>query len=93
MNFTASDHHPHISPPLASGERDAESRLLIASIGPSVTDNTFDTLIRHPDLLRQWMPFTVALAVTGGDLAPSSGDCHPPHGLAVPSRVRAEIDG
>jgi 4-carboxymuconolactone decarboxylase len=51
--------------PLPSGERDAESRLLIASIGSSATDNTFDTLIRHPDLLRQWMPFTVALAVTG----------------------------
>src|SRR3979490_2992753 len=51
--------------PLPSGERDAESRLLIASIGSSATDNTFDTLVRHPDLLRQWMPFTVALAVTG----------------------------
>src|SRR5260370_4687635 len=51
--------------PLPSGERDAESRLLIASIGSSATGNTFDTLIRHPDLLRQWMPFTLALAVTG----------------------------
>src|SRR5260370_10943036 len=51
--------------PLPWGEQDAESRLLIASIGSSATDNTFDTLIRHPDLLRQWMPFTVALAVTG----------------------------
>jgi 4-carboxymuconolactone decarboxylase len=51
--------------PLSSGERDAESRLLIASIGSSATDNTFDTLVRHPNLLRQWMPFTVALAVSG----------------------------
>ena len=51
--------------PLPSGERDAESRLLIASIGSSATDNTFDTLVRHPNLLRQWMPFTVALAVSG----------------------------
>src|SRR5258708_29321457 len=50
--------------PLPSGERDAESRLLIASIGSSATDNTFDTLVRHPNLLRQWIPFTVALAVS-----------------------------
>jgi 4-carboxymuconolactone decarboxylase len=51
--------------PLPPGERDAESRLLINSIGSSGTDNTFNTLVRHPNLLRQWMPFTVALAVTG----------------------------
>ena len=51
--------------PLPPGERDAESRLLIDSIGSSGTDNTFNTLVRHPNLLRQWMPFTVALAVTG----------------------------
>jgi 4-carboxymuconolactone decarboxylase len=51
--------------PLPTGDRDAESRLLIASIGSGATDNTFNTLVRHPNLLRQWMPFTVALAVTG----------------------------
>jgi len=51
--------------PLPSGEGDAESRALIDSIGSSATDNTFDTLARHPNLLRQWMPFTVALAVNG----------------------------
>jgi 4-carboxymuconolactone decarboxylase len=51
--------------PLPAGDRDAESRLLIASIGSSGTDNTFNTLVRHPNLFRQWMPFTVALAVTG----------------------------
>ena len=51
--------------PLPPAERDAESRLLIDSIGSSGTDNTFNTLVRHPNLLRQWMPFTVALAVTG----------------------------
>jgi 4-carboxymuconolactone decarboxylase len=51
--------------PLPPGERDAESRLLIDSVGSSGTDNTFNTLVRHPNLLRQWMPFTVALAVTG----------------------------
>ena len=51
--------------PLPPGDRDAESRLLIASIGSGATDNTFNTLVRHPNLLRQWMPFTVALAVTG----------------------------
>jgi hypothetical protein len=39
--------------PLPPGERDAESRLLIASIGSSATDNTFNTLVRHPNLLRQ----------------------------------------
>jgi 4-carboxymuconolactone decarboxylase len=52
-------------PPLPAGERDAESRVLIDNIGSSATDNTFDTLARHPNLLRQWMPFTVALAVIG----------------------------
>ena len=52
-------------PPFPAGERDAESRVLIDSIGSSATDNTFDTLARHPNLLRQWMPFTIALAVTG----------------------------
>jgi 4-carboxymuconolactone decarboxylase len=52
-------------PPLPAGERDAGSHVLIDSIGSSATDNTFDTLARHPNLLRQWMPFTVALAVTG----------------------------
>ncbi len=52
-------------PPFPAGERDAESRVLIDSIGSSATDNTFDTLARHPNLLRQWMPFTVALVVTG----------------------------
>ena len=51
--------------PLPPAERDPESRLHMASIGSRATDNTFNTLIRHPDLLRQWMPFTVALAVTG----------------------------
>ena len=51
--------------PLPPGERDAESRLLIDSIGSSATDNTFDTLVRHPNLLRQWMTFTVSLAVNG----------------------------
>jgi 4-carboxymuconolactone decarboxylase len=64
MNDIVRPSSPRILP-LSSGELDAESRLLIASIGSSATHNTFDTLIRHPDLLRQWMPFTVALAVTG----------------------------
>jgi 4-carboxymuconolactone decarboxylase len=64
MNDIVRPSSPRIHP-LPRGERDAESRVLIDSIGSSATDNTFDTLIRHPDLLRQWMPFTVALAVTG----------------------------
>jgi 4-carboxymuconolactone decarboxylase len=51
--------------PLPPGERDTESRVLIDGIGSSATGNTFDTLVRHPNLLRQWMPFTVALAVNG----------------------------
>ena len=41
------------------------SRALMDSIGSSATDNTFGTLVRHPSLLRQWISFTVALAVTG----------------------------
>ena len=51
--------------PLPPGERDAESRLLIDSIGSSGTDNTFDTLIR-----RQWMPFTVAEGALNRSLSP-----------------------
>jgi 4-carboxymuconolactone decarboxylase len=51
--------------PLPPGDRDAESKALIDSIGSSATDNFFDTLVRHPNLLRRWMPFTVALAVNG----------------------------
>src|SRR6201993_3036526 len=62
MNDIVRPSSPRIHPP---GERDAESRVLIASIGSSGTDNTFNTLVRHPNLLRQWMSFTVALAVTG----------------------------
>jgi 4-carboxymuconolactone decarboxylase len=64
MNHIGRPPSPRIQP-LAPGDRDAESRALIDSIGSSATDNTFDTLVRHPNLLRQWMPFTVALAVTG----------------------------
>jgi 4-carboxymuconolactone decarboxylase len=51
-------------PPFPAGKPDAESRVLIDSIGSSATDNTVNTLARHPNLLRQWMPFTVALVVT-----------------------------
>ena len=47
MTFMASDHHPAYPPPSLGGERDAESRFLIARIGSSATDNTFDTLIRQ----------------------------------------------
>ncbi len=64
MNHIVRPSSPRVQP-LPPGERDAESRALIDSIGSNATDNTFDTLIRHPNLLRQWMPFTVALAVTG----------------------------
>lgn len=44
--------------------------MLIDSIGSSATDNTFDTLVRHPNLLRQWMPFTAALEGAGLRLRP-----------------------
>jgi len=64
MNHIVRPSSPRVQP-LPPGERDAESRALIDSIGSNATDNTFDTLVRHPNLLRQWMPFTVALAVTG----------------------------
>src|ERR1700756_285130 len=64
MKHIARPSSPRIHP-LPPGERDAESRLLIDSIGSSATGNTFDTLVRHPDLLRQWMTFTVSLAVNG----------------------------
>jgi 4-carboxymuconolactone decarboxylase len=51
--------------PLPPEDRDPEAKELIDSMGSSSTDNTFDTLARHPSLVRAWMPFTVALAVTG----------------------------
>ncbi len=50
-------------PPFPAGKPDAESRVLIDSIGSSATDNTVNTLARHPNL-NQWMPFIVALVVT-----------------------------
>jgi 4-carboxymuconolactone decarboxylase len=52
------------SPPFPEGKPDAESRVLIDSIGSSAADSTVNTLTRHPNLLRQWMPFIVALVVT-----------------------------
>src|SRR4030081_3718992 len=64
MNDIVRPSSPRIHP-LPPGDRDAESRLLIDSIGSSATDNTFDTLVRHPNLLRQWMTFTVSLAGNG----------------------------
>ena len=51
--------------PLPPEDREPEAKALIDSISSSSTDNTFHTLARHPSLLRTWMPFTVALAVTG----------------------------
>ena len=64
MNHIVRPSSPRVQP-LPPGERDAESRALIDSIGSNATDNTFDTLVRHPNLLRQWMTFTVSLAVNG----------------------------
>jgi 4-carboxymuconolactone decarboxylase len=51
--------------PFPPEDREPEAKALIDSISSSSTDNTFHTLARHPSLLRTWMPFTVALAVTG----------------------------
>ena len=64
MNHIVRPSSPRIHP-LPPRERDAVSRALMDSIGSSATDNTFGTLVRHPSLLRQWISFTVALAVTG----------------------------
>jgi 4-carboxymuconolactone decarboxylase len=51
--------------PLPPEDRDPEAKALIDSIGSSSTDNTFDTLARHPSLLRTWMPFAAGMAVNG----------------------------
>jgi alkylhydroperoxidase family enzyme len=51
--------------PLPPEERDPESKALIDSIGSGSTDNTFNTLARHPNLLRTWMPFAAGMAVNG----------------------------
>jgi 4-carboxymuconolactone decarboxylase len=51
--------------PLPPYERDPEAKALIDSIRSSSTYNTFDTLARHPKLLKAWMPFAAALAVNG----------------------------
>jgi alkylhydroperoxidase family enzyme len=51
--------------PLPPEDRDPESKALIDSIGSSSTDNTFNTLARHPNLLRTWMPFAAGMAVNG----------------------------
>ena len=58
--------------PLPPEGRDPEAKALIDRIGSSSTDNTFDTLARHPSLLRTWMPFAAGIAVNG----------------ALPARVR-----
>ena len=63
--------------PLPPEDRDPESKALIDSIGSSSTDNTFNTLARHPSLLCAWMPFAAGILVegrlrqTGADLARS----------------------
>src|SRR6266852_3205981 len=46
MNYIVRPLSPRIHP-LPSGERDAESSLLIAGIGSRATDTTLDTLGRH----------------------------------------------
>jgi 4-carboxymuconolactone decarboxylase len=51
--------------PLPPEGRDPEAKALIDRIGSSSTDNTFDTLARHPSLLRTWMPFAAGMAVNG----------------------------
>ena len=51
--------------PLPPEDRDPESKALIDSIGSSSTDNTFNTLARHPSLLRAWMPFAAGILVEG----------------------------
>jgi len=51
--------------PLPPTDRDPEAKALIDSFGSSSTDNTFDTLARHPKLLSTWMPFAAYLAVNG----------------------------
>ena len=64
MKFTVSDHHPRASSPFPrESEMPSHASSLLALAPAPLT--TPSTLIRHPDLLRHWMPFTVALAVTG----------------------------
>jgi 4-carboxymuconolactone decarboxylase len=55
--------------PLPSEDRDRESKAFINSIGSGATDNTFNTLARHPKLLRAWAPFAAAM-VADGELSP-----------------------
>ncbi|MGF6897078.1 4-carboxymuconolactone decarboxylase [Nocardia sp. GAS34] len=53
---------PRITP-LPPRGRDIEAKSEIDKFGSSGTDNTFDTLSRHPRLLSTWMPFSAWLAV------------------------------
>src|SRR5882757_10159920 len=53
---------PRIAP-LNSADRDIEAKTEIDKFGSTGTDNTFDTLSRHPRLLSTWMPFSAWLAV------------------------------
>lgn len=56
------DAHPRI-PPLPPEARDAQAEELLAAVGVGtpVADvpaaNIFTTLVRHPGLLRKWLPF------------------------------------
>jgi alkylhydroperoxidase family enzyme len=53
---------PRITP-LPSKDRDIDAKTEIDKFGSNGTDNTFDTLSRHPRLLSTWMPFSAWLAV------------------------------
>jgi alkylhydroperoxidase family enzyme len=53
---------PRITP-LPPKDRDIEAKTEIDKFGSNGTDNTFDTLSRHPRLLSTWMPFSAWLAV------------------------------
>jgi alkylhydroperoxidase family enzyme len=56
--------------PLPPEDRDPESKALTDSIRSNNTSNAFNTLARHPKLLKAWMPFAAALAFIDGELPP-----------------------
>ena len=78
--------------PLPPADRDPEAKALIDSFGSSSTDNTFDTLARHPKLLSTWMPFAAHLAVNG-ELPPRIRELTilVPAGTAAPSTSSASM--
>ncbi len=56
----AADRTPRI-PPLPAADRDDSTQALLSMTGPFADNNIFTTMVRHPRLFKQWVPFGTAM--------------------------------